>query len=141
MNKKQYQCPRCKVVMPDRYDYAVCIACGRPSFKSEREVHVDWKKHNWTAAQQIKKIMEEVGEVAEALTSGDLITAIKETKDVEQTCKTMLAILAYDWEQEYNSPCPIKRFEREHIEKLERKGYLSDQQEYMDKVLEAGDTD
>ena len=118
-----YNCPRCGVVVSDRFDFTVCVACGYKSFKADR-VQVDWKKHNWTSSQQIRKIFEEASEVAEALAEGDLVNAIRETLDTKQTCDTMLAILAYQWEEEYNSPCPLKKFEQEHIEKLQRKGYL-----------------
>lgn len=118
------QCPRCKVIIPERYDFVVCVACGYKSFKKERQVQVDWKKHNWTSSQQVRKIFEEASEVAEALVKGDLVNAIRETLDTKQTCDTMLAILAFQWEQEYDSPCPLKKFEQEHIEKLQRKGYL-----------------
>jgi len=122
-NTGEHTCPRCGVITSDRLDFVSCIACGYKSFKTER-VQVDWKRHGWTAAGQIKKILEEVGEIAEALVNGDLTEASKETLDVKQTCDTMLAILAYDWEQKYNKPYPLKRFEQEHVEKLERKGYL-----------------
>lgn len=120
---KDYACPRCGVISSSMHDFVSCIACGFKSFQSER-VQVDWKKCGMTTAGQVEKILEEVGEVAAALIRGDLEEASKETLDVRQTCDTMLAILAYDWESERREPYPLKRFEREHVEKLERKGYL-----------------
>lgn len=120
---KEYACPRCGVISSNMYDFVSCIACGFKSFQSER-VQVDWKKCGMTAAGQVEKILEEVGEVAAALIRGDLKEASKETLDVRQTCDTMLAILAHDWEQKYNRPYPLRKFEQEHVEKLKKKGYL-----------------
>jgi hypothetical protein len=85
---------------------------------------VNWQSHKWTSAGQVKKVLEEASEVAEALATGDLINAIRETLDTIQTGYTMLNILQSEWEQEYGGPCPTRRFMDEHVQKLERKGYL-----------------
>lgn len=85
---------------------------------------VDWERNKWTSAGQIKKIFEEASEVAEALATGDLLNAYKETLDTIQTGFTMLDILRHEWVKEYGSPCPNERLLAEHIEKLERRGYL-----------------
>ena len=87
---------------------------------------VNWHSQRWTSAGQIKKILEEASEVSEALATGDLVNAIRETLDTIQTGYTMLNILQAEWEQEYGSPCPLKRFIAEHEAKLKRKGYLED---------------
>lgn len=122
-NQEAKACPRCGVVILRNADFVSCIGCGFRSFDDER-VQVDWKRHNWTAESQLEKILEEVGEVAAALIRGDIIEATRETLDVKQTCGTMLAILAYNWETKYGTPYPLEKIQQEHIEKLEKKGYL-----------------
>lgn len=92
---------------------------------------VDWRSHKWTSAGQIAKIGEEVFEVAEALATGDLVNAIRETLDTIQTGYTMLDILQNEWQKEYDSPCPIGRFVSEHKAKLERKGYLKTEEPFV----------
>jgi len=87
---------------------------------------VDWQSHKWTSAGQVKKILEEASEVAEALATGDLVNAIRETLDTIQTGHTMLNILQSEWLREYESPCPLDRFILEHNDKLKRKGYLNE---------------
>lgn len=87
---------------------------------------VNWQSQKWTSAGQVKKILEEASEVAEALATGDLVNAMRETLDTIQTGFTMLNILQAEWQEEYGSPCPIGRFLTEHEAKLKRKGYLKE---------------
>ena len=80
---------------------------------------LDWQKKNWTLGAQIKKMNEELGEVAEALIESphndDVI--IPEILDFIQTGKTLLDMFAaegvnVDW------------YLNQHIKKLQEKGYL-----------------
>ena len=51
---------------------------------------VDWQRHEWTIPSQIAKIMEEAGEVAEAIANKDDINTIREALDTAQTCFTLI---------------------------------------------------
>jgi len=79
---------------------------------------VDWQSHNWTIPGQIKKILEEAGEVAEAVALEDPVNTVREALDTMQTCATLISMVA----AEYKIMLP--RLIIEHQEKLERKGYL-----------------
>ena len=72
----------------------------------------------WTIPGQIKKILEEAGEVAEAIAEEDPVSTIREALDTMQTCATLINMVQAEWN------LPIDLFLREHAEKLERKGYL-----------------
>lgn len=80
---------------------------------------VNWQKHNWTLPGQIKKILEEVGEVSEAIADRKPVEIIRESMDTIQCCKTMISMVlaAEPW-------IDFDRLLDEHIEKLEEKGYL-----------------
>ena len=73
---------------------------------------------DWTIPGQIKKILEEAGEVAEAIAEEDPVSTIREALDTMQTCATLINMVQAEWN------LPIDLFLREHAEKLERKGYL-----------------
>lgn len=79
---------------------------------------VNWQDKNWAIPGQIKKILEEAGEVAEAIAEEDPVNTIREALDTMQTCATLIDMVQAEWDM------PIERFLEEHVEKLERKGYL-----------------
>ena len=70
-------------------------------------------------AQQLAKIGEEYGEVAEAVAKGDLESAAREALDVIQTCCTMLDMIVY-----FDDEVDLSKLVNEHNHKLFRKGYL-----------------
>lgn len=72
----------------------------------------------WTIPGQIKKILEEAGEVAEAIAENDPVNTVREALDVMQTCVTLIHLVELEW------GIGINKFLTEHGEKLERKGYL-----------------
>lgn len=72
----------------------------------------------WTIPGQIKKILEEAGEVAEAIGEDDPVNTIREALDTMQTCATLINMVLAEWE------VPLDRFMREHEEKLIKKGYM-----------------
>ena len=97
---------------------------------------IDWQNHKLTSIGQIKKIGEESWEVAEALMSGDLENAVRETLDTIQTGYTMLRILQEKWEKEYHCMLPLGNFLAEHEEKLQKKGYLKEKNDHaLDSVF------
>jgi NTP pyrophosphatase (non-canonical NTP hydrolase) len=73
----------------------------------------------WTIGGQLKKLFEEAGEVAEAVTIREPIETIKEALDTMQTCATLINMVLEEWD------ISLDRFLTEHKEKLERKGYLN----------------
>lgn len=73
---------------------------------------------NWTIPGQIKKILEEAGEVAEAIAEEDPVNIVREALDTMQTCATLINMVQAEWKMD------LDRFLVEHVEKLERKGYL-----------------
>lgn len=73
---------------------------------------------DWNIPGQIKKVLEEAGEVAEAIAEVDPVNTIREALDTMQTCATLISMVQAEWS------LPLDRFLREHAEKLERKGYL-----------------
>lgn len=75
-------------------------------------------QENWTIPGQIKKILEEAGEVAEAIAENDPVNTIREALDTMQTCATLINMVQAEWKMD------LDRFLVEHTEKLERKGYL-----------------
>ena len=79
----------------------------------------------WTEASQLKKIAEEFGEVCEALMQGDPINTVREALDTMQTCKTLISMVQKEWNID------IDMFLKEHVEKLERKGYLKEGEEWI----------
>lgn len=82
---------------------------------------VDWRSHeDWTLPSQLKKIFEEAGEVAEAVANEDPVNTIRELLDTIQTCCTALEMVVDDWHMD------LDRFQREHVDKLARKGYLKE---------------
>jgi len=72
----------------------------------------------WTIPGQIKKILEEAGEVAEAIGEDDPVNTIREALDTMQTCATLINMVLDD----YNMS--LDRFVAEHEAKLRKKGYL-----------------
>jgi NTP pyrophosphatase (non-canonical NTP hydrolase) len=73
---------------------------------------------DWTIPGQIKKMLEEAGEVAEAVAKEDPVNTIREALDTMQTCATLINMVQAEWN------LVLDRFLTEHHEKLERKGYL-----------------
>jgi NTP pyrophosphatase (non-canonical NTP hydrolase) len=74
---------------------------------------------DWTIPGQIKKMLEEAGEVAEAVARDEPIETIREALDTMQTCATLINMVLDDWN------IKLDKFLIEHREKLERKGYLN----------------
>ncbi len=117
-------CPRCE--FPNEDGVLKCFICGFQLSKNEEFItqyishlpKVDYKKNNWTSAQQLRKIGEEFGEVAEAIAEENPVQTIRESLDAMQTLDTLIRIVA----EEYNMS--LDRFYKEHEEKLRRKGYL-----------------
>ena len=72
----------------------------------------------WTIPGQIKKILEEAGEVAEAIGEDDPVNTIREALDTMQTCATLINMVLAEWK------VPLDRFLWEHEEKLAKKGYM-----------------
>ena len=79
---------------------------------------VDWQSHKWTSAGQVKKILEEASEVAEAIGEDDPVNTIREALDTMQTCATLINMVLVEWE------IPLEWFLWEHEEKLIKKGYM-----------------
>jgi len=79
---------------------------------------IDWRSQNWTSAQQLRKVAEEMGEVAQAVAENNPIQVIRESLDAMQTFSTLIHIVA----AEYNI-C-INKLLKEHVEKLIQKGYM-----------------
>jgi len=79
---------------------------------------IDWRSQNWTSAQQLRKMAEEMGEVAQAVAENNPIQVIRESLDAMQTYSTLIHIIA----AEYNI-C-IDKLLKEHVEKLIQKGYM-----------------
>jgi len=84
---------------------------------------VDWKSKNWTIPGQIKKVLEEAGEVAEAIANRDWAEVIKESLDTMQTCKTLISMVL---EQDESEGIDFDKLLQEHAEKLARRGYLKE---------------
>ena len=42
---------------------------------------IDWRTQNWTPAQQLRKVAEEMGEVAQAVAENNPIQVIRESLD------------------------------------------------------------
>ena len=82
---------------------------------------VDWQSKNWTIPGQIKKVLEEAGEVAEAIADNDPENIIREALDVMQTCKTLISMVQVANDMDLDS------LYKEHAEKLARKGYLKEE--------------
>ena len=74
----------------------------------------------WTIPGQIKKILEEAGEVAEAIGEDDPVNTIREALDTMQTCATLINMVLAEWK------VPLDRFLWEHEEKLAKKGYMGE---------------
>ena len=86
---------------------------------------VDWKTKGWTIPGQIKKVLEEAGEVAEAIAEGDSVNIIKEALDTAQTCFTLIDMVISQTDFEYQ----IWTWEQliiQHKAKLRAKGYLKE---------------
>ncbi len=112
-------CPRCEFINQAKWE--VCFICGYKFLDDVKMLNLpklDYK--NWTAAQQLRKIGEEFGEVSEAVAEGNPVRIIKESLDAIQTLNTLIHIVADD----YN--LNLDRFYREHEEKLRQKGYLKE---------------
>lgn len=82
---------------------------------------VNWRALNMTAPGQLKKIFEEAGEVAEAVAQGDTLCTIREALDTIQTNMTLIDITLDEF-----PGMKLDKFIEEHVEKLERKGYLKE---------------
>lgn len=80
---------------------------------------IDWRSQNWTPANQLRKIAEEYGEVAEAVAQNNPIQVIRESLDAMQTYNTLIHIVAADYG--INN---IDKLLKEHSEKLIRRGYM-----------------
>ena len=72
----------------------------------------------WTIPGQLKKLLEEAGEVAEAIAEEDPVGTIREALDTMQTCATLISLV----QSEYN--LNLARLLLEHEEKLINKGYM-----------------
>lgn len=81
---------------------------------------VNWQGHKWTIPGQVKKNGEEYSEVAEAVALDNPIETIREALDVMQTCDTLISMVSAEYH------LSLKRFEREHVDKLRAKGYLKE---------------
>src|SRR5690554_2133641 len=79
---------------------------------------IDWRSQNWTPAQQLRKVAEEMGEVAEAVAENNPIQVIRESLDAKQTYSTLIHIVAAEYD------ICIDKLLKEHVEKLIRKGYM-----------------
>lgn len=79
---------------------------------------IDWRSQNWTPAQQLRKVAEEMGEVAEAVAENNPIQVIRESLDAMQTYSTLIHIVAAEYD------ICIDKLLKEHVEKLIRKGYM-----------------
>jgi NTP pyrophosphatase (non-canonical NTP hydrolase) len=79
---------------------------------------------DWTIPGQIKKILEEAGEVAEAITENNPVNTIREALDTMQTCATLINMVLDD------RNIKLDKFLIEHREKLISKGYLREGQAY-----------
>lgn len=79
---------------------------------------IDWRSQNWTPAQQLRKVAEEMGEVAEAVAENNPIQVIRESLDAMQTYSTLIHIVAAEYD------ICIDKLIQEHTEKLIRKGYI-----------------
>jgi NTP pyrophosphatase (non-canonical NTP hydrolase) len=79
---------------------------------------IDWRSQNWTSAQQLRKVAEEMGEVAQAVAENNPIQVIRESLDAMQTYSTLVHIVA----EEYR--INLSKLVTEHREKLIRKGYM-----------------
>ena len=84
---------------------------------------VDWQRHEWTIPSQIAKIMEEAGEVAEAIANKDDINTIKEELDTAQTCFTLIDMVLQK-QPELHRNWLWKNILKHHKAKLRTKGYL-----------------
>lgn len=88
---------------------------------------VDWQSKDWTIPGQIKKVLEEAGEVAEAIANRDWVEVIKESLDTMQTCKTLISmVLEHDLHCHEDERIDLDQLLQEHAEKLSRKGYLKE---------------
>lgn len=121
------KCPRCD--FPNAEDRIECFICS--CNLKEGEVanmlnlpRLDYK--DWTAAQQLRKIGEEFGEVAEAVAQDNPVRIVKESLDAIQTLDTLITIVV----KEYN--LDLVKFYKEHREKLRVKGYLLGEGDYYD---------
>jgi NTP pyrophosphatase (non-canonical NTP hydrolase) len=79
---------------------------------------IDWRSQNWTPAQQLRKVAEEMGEVAEAVAENNPVQVIRESLDAMQTYSTLIHIIAAEY------AISIDKLIEEHTEKLIRKGYM-----------------
>lgn len=79
---------------------------------------IDWRSQNWTPANQLRKIAEEYGEVAEAVAQANPVQVIRESLDAMQTYNTLIHIVAAEYD------IRIDKLVQEHSEKLIRKGYM-----------------
>lgn len=85
---------------------------------------VNWRQQpNWTMESQLDKIQEEFNEVIEAVRQGNPVEIIKESLDGMQTFKTLIEMVLSDWNVN-GRVMSFEKFQTEHHEKLERKGYL-----------------
>jgi phosphoribosyl-ATP pyrophosphohydrolase len=84
---------------------------------------VDWRRHGWTIPGQIKKILEEAGEVAEAIANQDDINTIREALDTAQTCFTLISMVMERNYDRYGDGL-WEVLLAQHEAKLRNKGYL-----------------
>jgi|GEM_PF-1241725 len=97
---------------------------------------VDWKSKNWTIPGQIKKVLEEAGEVAEAIANRDWLEVVKESLDTMQTCKTLISmVLEQNLHDDENDYIFIDELLQQHAEKLAMKGYLKKDRSALDSVF------
>ena len=136
MKTKLYKCFTCEKSIVNSLEGGVCKDCFEEGLKEHSSIktggksmkmflpNVDWKRGSWTIGGQVKKVLEEIGEVSEALIEQDLIHATRETLDTIQTCHTLLEMIGAQWEEEHIEKFPLERFLEEHVKKLSEKGYL-----------------
>jgi Phosphoribosyl-ATP pyrophosphohydrolase. len=87
---------------------------------------VDWtKQSNWTIESQLDKIREEFNEVIDAVRQGNPVEIIRESLDGMQTFKTLIEMVLAEWNVN-GKVMSFERFQVEHAEKLQRKGYLKE---------------
>jgi NTP pyrophosphatase (non-canonical NTP hydrolase) len=83
---------------------------------------VDWQNKGWTIPGQIKKVLEEAGEVAEAIAENDAVNIIKEALDTAQTCFTLIdMVIVQNGGDKYFA---WESLLAQHEAKLRAKGYL-----------------
>jgi NTP pyrophosphatase (non-canonical NTP hydrolase) len=114
-------CPNCGQIMETRTDGYYCPDCEKKKRKIYNPINLPTIDYSdWTIPQQVRKIGEEYGEVAEALLEGNPVEVIRESLDCMQTHWTLINMVA----KEYG--INIDKLYQEHCQKLVRKGYVKE---------------